>query len=202
MEGEGVNIRKCSVAAVAVGLAIAVAGLPAQAQDSFLFENIPGVGRRPSVQIDLNQQMLGFVTAAAGAGGGAEAAELLAGIERVRVQVYEQLEDADAVRSFIDDASSALENDGWQPAVYVQDGDSRVRMYMQFDDDSVAGMTVMVADGSEAVFINIDGTIDPVVLGHLSRQIGIGGVMEGISSGILPAMEAAAGGQGTASDTD
>jgi hypothetical protein len=156
------------------------------AQGYFDFDDIPGVGERPSVRIDLNKQMLGFVTAAAGASGEPNAAEILAGIDLVRVRVYEELEDPEEVIGFIDDSSSRLEQDGWQPAVSIQDGEDRVRIYMQFVDDRVAGMTVMVADGSEAVFINIVGTIDPVMLGQLSRQIGINGVIDGIGGILVP----------------
>ena len=157
----------------------------------FEFEDIPGISARPSVQIDLTPQMLNFVMAAAGANGDPQAAELLAGIERIRLRVYEQLEDAAAVMAFVDDTASALERQGWQPAVSVQDGEERVRMYMQFDGDRVAGMTVMVVEPSEAVFINIAGTIDPVMLGTLTRQMGLGNVLGGMGAAIAGAGQAA-----------
>ena len=166
----------------------AIAGLvlggTAIAQDYFEFGDIPGIDAQPSVQIDLSPQMLGFVTAAAGASGDPRAAEMLAGIEGVRVRVYEQVDDADAVRAFVDDRSSDLADEGWQSAISVQDGENRVRMFMRFDEDRVSGMTVMVLDDSEAVFINIAGVIDPVVLGTLTRQIGIDGMLDGVIDGV------------------
>lgn len=184
----------------ATALAGLMLGGNAIAQGYFPFENIPGVGSRPAVQIDLSQQMLSFVTAAAGAGGDPEAAELLAGIEQVRVRVYEELEDAEAVMNFIDDTSSTLEGEGWQPAVSIQDGTERVRMYMRFVEDRVAGMTVMVIDGTEAVFINIAGTIDPAVLGALTRQMGLNQMLSGLGGAVLDAQSGAASPGAASSD--
>jgi hypothetical protein len=174
MEDESMKIRMTLVA-------LFLAAGAANGQGYFDFTDVPGVGERPSVQIDLNPQMLKFVSAAAGAGGEAEAADMLAGIQGIRVRVYHEVDDYDAVVEFIDSASGQLEREGWQPAVYVQDEDNRVRVYMRFDGDSVAGMTVMVAGDGEAVFINIAGSIDPVMLGNLTRQIGIsGGIMQNL----------------------
>ncbi len=130
--------------------------------------------------------MLGFVTQAAGANGDDAAAELLAGIEGIRVQVYEDVEDSEAVVDFIDEAASRLESAGWQRAVYVQDDeDERVQMYLRFEAGEVSGMTVMIADGDEAVFINMAGTIDPATLGAVSRTMGFGGVLDAFGGGVI-----------------
>ena len=159
----------------------------AGAQGYFDFSDIPGVGPEPTVQIDLNAAMLGFVTAAAGASGESEAADLLAGIEGVRVRVYEELEDPVAVTAFVDDTSEVLERDGWQRVVYVQDEDERVRIYLKADDNDISGMTLMVTDHGEAVFINILGRIRPEMLGHLANTMGFGDVIDGFAVGALGA---------------
>jgi hypothetical protein len=157
---------------------LAVLGLSAgaaRAQGYFDFASIPGVGSSPTVEINLNPAMLGFVQQAVGASGDPETMNLLKGIEGVRVRVYEDLEDPRAVMDFIEDASGELERDGWQRAVYINDDDERVHIYVKFGDGSnVAGMTVMIADGDdEAVFINIAGVINPETLGAVSRAAGI-----------------------------
>lgn len=146
-----------------------------RAQGYFDFSSIPGVGSNPSVEINLNPAMLGFVQEAVGSSGEPGAADLLAGIEGVRVRVYNEVEDPEAVIDFIDDTSGRLERDGWQRGVYIRDDeDRRVHIYLKFGDDTdVAGMTVMISDGDEAVFINIAGRIKPETLGAVSRAMGI-----------------------------
>ncbi|WP_428098191.1 DUF4252 domain-containing protein [Candidatus Rariloculus sp.] len=163
----------------------AVVSSLAHAQGYFDFTQIPGVSDEPKVQIDLNPAMLGFVQAAASAADPA-AAEVLAGIEGVRVLVYDILDDSDEVMEFIDDASGTLERDGWQRAVYIQDDDARVRVYMKFEGTTVAGMTVMVADPGregDAVFINVAGEIDPTKIGELAASLGVGDVLGGVLGG-------------------
>lgn len=197
----------------AVGLStLAVASFlagSASAQSYFTFPEIPGVGDQPSVQIDLNKQMLSFLLSVTESSGEEEAAEVLAGLDGIRVRVYEDLEDSEAVVNFVDDTSGDLERDGWQRAVFIQDGDERVRMYMQFDEDRVTGMTVMVVDGDEAVFVNVAGMIDPVVLGHLTRQMGINDALEGVGGAFTQELGAdgsaatgSEGGSSTAQDSD
>lgn len=154
------------------------------AQGYFDFSQVPGLGEDPHVQIDLNPAMLGFVTAAAQATD-PNAAEAIAGIEHVRVRVYEQVEDPAAVLAFIDDSSGRLERDGWQRAVYVQGDQEKVRVYLKFENNRAVGMTVMVVDGGggEAVFINIAGEIDPAKLGQVANAMGMGGMVDGIIGG-------------------
>jgi hypothetical protein len=154
------------------------------AQGYFDFSQVPGLGEDPHVQIDLNPAMLGFVTAAVQATD-PNAAEAIAGIEHVRVRVYEQVEDPAAVLAFIDDSSGRLERDGWQRAVYVQGDQEKVRVYLKFENNRAVGMTVMVVDGGggEAVFINIAGEIDPAKLGQVANAMGMGGMVDGIIGG-------------------
>jgi hypothetical protein len=150
------------------------------AQGYFDFGQVPGIKENPTVQIDLNPAMLGFVNAAANAAD-PEAAKLLAGIENVRVRVYEDVDDQKAFMRFIDDTSGELERDGWQRVVYVEEDDSKVRIYMKVEDTIASGITVMVADSKdEAVLINIAGRIDPTQLGNLMNSMGQGGVLDSL----------------------
>jgi hypothetical protein len=171
-----------------------LAGGAANAQGYFDFDSVPGLGDQPAVQIDLNPQMLNFVVAMTRESD-PEAANLLSSIEGVRVRVYNRLDDRDAVLEFIDDTSGILERDGWQRAVYVQEDSERVRLYIKFEGERMAGMTVMVADSSsdEAVFVNVVGQLDPAQLGRLARSAGFGGHVDGLLGG-------AAGGAGTNGD--
>ena len=139
-------------------------------QGYFDFGQIPGVNETPTVQVDLNAAMLGFVSAAAIAADPA-AAELINGIDNVRVRVYDNIDDIDDLHDFIDDASGNLERDGWQRIVFVDDDEAKVRVYLTFDDVNATGITVMVAgEGDEAVFINVAGLINPTQLGQLAQR--------------------------------
>lgn len=171
----------------AVALLALSSAAPAQT-GFFDFGRIPGLNAQPSVQIDLNPAMLGFVSEAAKTTD-PEAAAVLAGIEGVRVYVYDDVgDDAAAVLRFIDDTSSKLEGDGWHRTVFIQDGDEKVRLYMKMAEpgaaapSSVAGLTVMISGGTggEAVFINVAGAIEPAQLGRLAGAFGIEGVLGGL----------------------
>ena len=154
------------------------------AQGNFDFSNIPGIDSQPTVQIDLNSAMLNFVRIAANEAD-PTAADALAGIENVRLRVFEHVDDVEDFLGFIDDTSGALERDGWQRVVFVEDEGSKIRVYMQFDESSVAsGITVMVADGTEAVLVNIAGLIDPQKLGQVMRSVGAGEFMQSIAGSV------------------
>ena len=147
----------------------------------FDFGQIPGISSRPSVEINLNSQMLAFVRAAAGSSD-SDAEDVLAGIENVRVLVYELDEEMSAVLEFIDEMSTALEADEWQRVVYVQEETERVSIYVKFNETSLAGLTLLVADaGGEVVFANLAGNIDPAKLGAVTQALGMGDVLGDIS---------------------
>jgi hypothetical protein len=180
---------------VIIGAALFAATTTASAQGYFSFGEIPGVDRAPTVQIDLNPTMLAFVNAAAKGAGtlsddAAAAAAALEGVTNVRVYVYEHIgNDLPAVMKFVADSSAALERDGWQRVVRVNEDGEQVHVYMKPSTDaaapagSLAGLTVMVTDegaGDEAVFINVAGTIEPAQLGRIAGSIGMNGVFNGV----------------------
>jgi hypothetical protein len=104
----------------------------------------------------------------------------LDGIAGVRVYVYEKVEDVDELRAFVDDASGRLERDGWSPAVSISEDDERVRIYMKTDGSNLSGLTMMVLDTSEAIFINVAGDITPAQLGRLLNEVGVTDVLADI----------------------
>ena len=173
------------------GALLAMSGI-AQAQGYFSFGDIPGVDAKPSVQIDLNSAMLGFISAAAMATD-PEAAKALEGVSNVRVYVYENLgKDFADVTKFVDDATTKLESDGWHPAVRVNEGTEQVRIYMKPENGAagsrLSGITIMVTDGSgkkgadESVFINIAGQIEAAALGKLAGALGMGDALKPLGS--------------------
>jgi hypothetical protein len=155
--------------------------MEASAQGFYDFGEIPGVADEAKVQIDLGPAMIGFLTTMTRETDPATA-DLLAGLQGVRLRVYEALRDGEAVTEFIDDVSRELEADGWESMVKVQDGGANVRVYLQFLEERIEGMTVMVVDDSEAVFINIAGSFDPAQLGRIATQVGLSGMLDGIAA--------------------
>ena len=159
------TIRKIITAVV-----VAVFSTGAVAQGSFDFGDIPGVNQQPMVDVNLNQTLIGFVRAAAGPTN-PEAADLLAGLRGIRVRVYSSGNNGRQFNNFIDNVTEQLEGSGWLRVVYAEDGNGKVRMHMHMTEEQVSGLTVMVFDESEAVFINIDGSISAEDLGKVMAML-------------------------------
>jgi hypothetical protein len=160
-------------------------GSGAHAQGYFSFDEIPGIDSEPTVQIDLDPQLMNmFGNAAKGADG--EVASALAGITNVRVRVYEGIADGGQaeVLKFVEDTSRTLERGGWKSVVRVNEDGERVRIFVKLaaggaNDGTFEGLTVMVVDtggSDEAVFINVAGTIRPEQLGRVASQFGMPGM--------------------------
>lgn len=160
-------IRKLAIAGIAMGT-----GATAFAQDYFDFGQIPGLPAQPAVQIEVNPMILGFLTETARATDPA-AAELLENLEGVRVRVYKTIEDIADVTDYIDDASEQLERANWQQVVTVDEG-GHVRVYMQATSEAITGVTAMIVSDTEAVFVNIAGSITPQQLAMVANQLGAG----------------------------
>ncbi|MDJ0654172.1 MAG: DUF4252 domain-containing protein [Xanthomonadales bacterium] len=131
-------------------------------------------GAEPSVEISLGGAMLGFVSAAA-RDAEPELADALGKLRSIRISVFEiGPESMDEARVRADSVSRKLEADDWEPAVVVRSADTSVRMYMKTVGGKVAGMAVMMIEpGSDAVFMNIVGEIDPAQLGQVASQFGV-----------------------------
>ena len=173
-----------STAALWIGGLLAAA--TASAQGDFPFGEIPGLNREPSVQIDLNPEMMKIFGGAAN-GVDPQAAAALQGITNMRVRVYEDIGDEiqDLVK-FVNDTTARLESEGWNSIVRVNDGDEQVRVYVKAGADAtIAGLTVMVTDaggdggGGEFVFVNIAGVIHPEQLASIAGSIGMNGMFRG-----------------------
>ena len=174
------------------GLAWVSAGLLAfssstYAQGYFSFDEIPGLDSEPTVQIDLDPQLMSmFGAAAKGAEQGVASA--FEGITNVRVRVYEGIAAGaqDGLLKFVEDTSRTLESDGWKPVVRVNEDGERVRIFVKpaaagANAGTFEGLTVMVVDAgaaNEAVFINVAGAIRPEQLGRLAAQVGMNGMFD------------------------
>ena len=162
------------------------AGATALAQGALNFDDIPGVDSDPVVAIDLSPMMIGFVRNAFRELDPATA-DILQGLRSIKLRVYNDADNSRQFNSFIQRVSKQLEDEGWSQVAFVQDEGSTVRVHMQMTEQQVAGMTVMLYDGTEAVFINIDGTISAADLGKVMAAVGAQGVVPNLATlGIPP----------------
>lgn len=120
------------------------------------------------VDIDLSGAML-RVAAGAMENQDPRIAELVANLERVRVQVGAPSGvDAATVAQKMADAQAALGGAGWQKILSVEESDEQVYLYALESAGNIVGLTVFVNEGSEeVVVVNIVGDINPETLGRI-----------------------------------
>ena len=99
--------------------------------------------------------------------------ELVANLERVRVQVGTPSDvDASKIARTIADAQAKLGSAGWQKILSLEETDEQVSLFALESGDRIAGLTAFVYDvGEDVVVVNIVGDIDPRTLGRLLANI-------------------------------
>jgi len=168
-------IRKILTACVT-----ALMALPVMAQEDALkgypgyvdFGELSAVFGEPSVQISVGASLLGLVSSLS-ASEDPEAAELFKRLNGVRVNVFETDSMADGAVDLVKDVSSRLNDLGWEAVVTVNSEDEQVRIFMMINDSQVEGITVMAIEETEAVFVNVIGSINPEELGSVMENFDI-----------------------------
>jgi hypothetical protein len=135
------------------------------------------------VDVDLSGAML-RVAAGAMENQDEHIAELVANLERVRVQVGAPSGvDAATVAQKIAAAKATLEGAGWKKILSVEESDEHVYLYALESAGNIVGLTVFVSEGSEeVVVVNIVGDINPETLGRLlanMKDFDLDEIMEG-----------------------
>ncbi len=139
------------------------------------FSALTGVATsEPKVEVSLSSTLLGFL-AAATREEDPELASTLGKLKSIRLNVFELSSDqSQDVKTKAQALGAQLLDDAWEEAVKVKGDDALIQMYLKLIDGKVAGMTVMmVEDGSEAVFMNIVGEIEPEELGRVAGKFGV-----------------------------
>lgn len=106
-----------------------------------------------------------------------EFAGLMRSLQAIQVRGFPMSDtnQEEVLRRF-DDMSSRLQSDGWERVVYIRDEAGEfVNVFMKPDNESIAGLTVMVADPNdqETIFVNIVGSIRPEEIGKIGRGLDI-----------------------------
>ena len=160
------------------GALLALTPLAAQAQPISVDDLDALFGTEPQVEVNLRGALLRLASEAA-SGESPEAAAMIDGLRSITVRIYPSPPDARglAVERFTD-LGRQFEADGWLTLVRVrslpdsdnEDGD--VWVYVREDGDVFDGMAVLAVDQEDenAVFVWIDGLIDPANVGELSRR--------------------------------
>ncbi|MDH4018082.1 MAG: DUF4252 domain-containing protein [Xanthomonadales bacterium] len=157
-----------------IGLCCALLALPAMAQEDELkdldgyvdFGDLSATYGEPKITINLGGTMLNFVGMMSSSES-PETSEMISKLKGIRVQIYSLDADTDAARDQFGKTKSSLKSSGWEPIVQVNEDDEQVLVYMKTSEGNMEGMTVMVVDEEEAVFVNVIGQLNPAELGRV-----------------------------------
>lgn len=137
------------------------------------------IGTTPKVNINFGPAMMqGFAESMRASS--PELADVIASISGIRLMVFEDV-DGSTARDRVVETTSALEREGWTPAVEVRDDDAQVDLFLNETGQFVEGLVLVVTEqGGSAVFANVYGNLDPVVIGKL---IGSGNALKTLDFG-------------------
>ena len=162
------------------GLFCSLLSLPAIAQEDELkdlagyvdFGDLSATYGEPKITINLGGTMLNFVGMMSSEES-PETSELISKLKGIRVQMYAIDENADAAKTQFSKVKGDLKSSGWEPIVQVNEEDEQVLIYMKMDGENMEGLTVMVVDEEEAVFVNIIGQLNPAELGKVMKSLDV-----------------------------
>ena len=156
------------------GLFCSLLSIPAMAQEDELkdlpgyvdFGDLSSLYGEAKIIINLGGTMLNFVSMMSSEGN-PETADLISKLKGVRVQIFDIEETTDASKAQFSEVRGKLNSSGWEPIVQVNDEEEQVLIFMKMNGQNMEGMTVMVVDNEEAVFINVIGQLNPTELGKV-----------------------------------
>ncbi len=165
---------------IVTGLFCTLLSLTAVAQEDELkdlpgyvdFGDLSSMYGEPKIIINLGGTMLSFVSMMSSSES-PETAELISKLKGVRVQIYATDENVDAALNQFSKVKNRLKSAGWEPIVQVNEDDEQVLLYIKMKDGNMEGLTVMVVDGEQAVFVNVIGQLNPAELGRVMRALDV-----------------------------
>lgn len=177
------KVMRLASLAIAGFLLVSLAGCGLTApRSSEGFADLDSLGMRDTdrvISLSIGPALLRF--AARHVDDDPEVQALLRSLDGVRVRIYEVDGDAERVASRMQNMSTNLQADGWEPVMLVRQEDEQAHMLMRTVNGKICGMTVLVLDGnSEAVVVNLMGDIQPEQFGEVmvALDVDAGGVDE------------------------
>lgn len=163
-----------------IGLFCTLFALPVLAQEDELkdlpgfvdFGDLSATYGEPKITINLGGTMLNFVGMMSSSES-QETSDLISKLKGIRVQIYAMAENSDAAKSQFGKTKSHLKTSGWEPIVQINEDDEQVLVYMKSVNGNMEGMTVMVVDDEEAVFVNVIGQLNPAELAKVMDRFDV-----------------------------
>lgn len=130
----------------------------------------------PTVEVNLRGSLL-RLAAEASRGDEPDVATMIDGLRGITVRIYPLTDRLAEIGDRMADIGRRFESDGWSTLVRVRGraaDNEDVWIYVRDGEDTFNGMVVMTIDPDEeqAVFVLMDGLIDPADVGRLSRRFG------------------------------
>ena len=150
----------------------------ASAQGQIDFADLSSYYGEPKVEVNLTASLMKMMGSFAREED-PEVANILAGLESIKVRVYNLNGQLEKANSTVDRVSSELKSDNWETLVTVNDNEEnqKVRIFSKSTEEVIDGVVVMVVspekEGGEAVFINIVGEIDPNKISQVTETLDI-----------------------------
>jgi len=163
-----------------IGLLCTLFTLPVLAQEDELkdlpgfvdFGDLSATYGEPKITINLGGTMLNFVGMMSSSDS-QETSDLISKLKGIRVQIYSMADNSDAAKSQFGKTKSHLKTSGWEPIVQINEDDEQVLVYMKSVNGNMEGMTVMVVDDEEAVFVNVIGQLNPAELAKVMDRFDV-----------------------------
>jgi len=102
-----------------------------------------------------------------------EVRALLRSLDGVRVRIYEVHGDMARVTQNFEHMGHKLGDDGWSPVMLVREEGELVQMYAKNSAIGICGLTIVSAESSEVVVVNIMGDIDPSYYGDVMLALNV-----------------------------
>ena len=171
-----------------LALLIVLLAPAAGAQSIFDLDRLDGLFERPpKVEVNLRGGLLGLA-AAATAESEPEVSDMIRSLNAITVRVYPLSSARPSMQRDVTQMLDAFESDGWYTMIRVRSDpadavglaegeepdDEDVWIYVRDLDDAFGGLAVVALDRAdgEAVFVHIDGLIDPAEVGRLTSRFG------------------------------
>ena len=163
-----------------IGLSCVFLALPVMAQEDELkglagyvdFGDLSATYGEPKITINLGGTMLNFVGQLSSSES-PETSQLISKLKGIRVQIYNTADKMEAATEQFGKTRKHLKSSGWEPIVQVNEDDEQVLVYTKMAGGNMEGMTVMVVDGEEAVFVNVIGQLNPAELAQVMDKFDV-----------------------------
>lgn len=102
-----------------------------------------------------------------------ETKALLKSLQGVRIRTYDVNGDSDKINSNLKRMSLKLQKDDWDPVMLVNENGELTQMFAKVTARGIQGLTIVSADETEVVVINVMGEIDPVHFGDVMLALDV-----------------------------